>query len=394
MDFDRNITEFPTMLHRDIYMSALRMTPPEISLAEIDKTDPDLAKSGREFYAFKTELLADMYSNPHLYGMNPGVYEEFANGQKYNAIKRKQPAKALAVHDQSLAELSSYLELLKSVASLCIIKDDKCVLSVEDFTYIKSYKYLPKRQQEKAVSIETVLNAFQKNGLEFHENADGSVTVLNKKYPHMFTAMSALAKSVDASIKNPVSSSLKYYFSYNWSYLDFRQIYQNYKPVFEDYVRFLPDDKLALVRVPHNMAKEYKMHETYARPFMIQYTYKGKKTMTISVHDLWTEPYGKHKQWIRCMWVSVAGSSRLEYQQKVEEQGEDFVKYFRRHLNYCCCCSPDHVLGRDGIRQVLGRNVRICGSDIGGAIKNPTMKDVPYIKKYIDLRIDEILIKV
>jgi hypothetical protein len=391
MKFDRNITEFPTMLHRDIYMTALRMTPPEVSLAEIDKTDPDLAKSGREFHAFMIDLLADMYDNARLYGMNPNAYEEFTNGRRYNAVKRERPTEARVFFDQSAAELSSYLELLKSIASLCMIEDGICVLSAENFEYIKSYKYLPSRQRENAVPIKTVIDMFERAGLAFHENTDGSTTVTSSKYPHMFAAMSALAKAVDDSIKKPKSSSLKYFYSYNWGYLEFRQIFENYAPVYEDYTRFLSDDGQGIMMTLHNMANEYKMNATYARPYMIEYTYKGKKTMTISVHDLWIEPHGKQKQWIRSMYVSIPGSPRFEYQQKVEKHGEDFVKYFRRHLNYCSCCTPDHVLGTGGIRQVLGRNVRICGPGPGGVIKNPATKDLPYIKKYIDLRIEEIL---
>ena len=389
MEFDRNIREFPTMVHRDIYMTALRLTPPEVSLAEIEKTDPALAESGREFYAFMVELLADMYNDPCLYGMKTGAYEQFVNGARYNTVKRKQPVEARVFYDQSSAELSSYLELLKSVASLCRIETGNCALSAEDFAYIKSYAYLPDRKRERAVPIDTVIDMFARIGLEFHRNADGSVTMTNGRYPHMFSAMSALAKAVDESVKKPASSSLKYFFTYNWLYLEFRQIIQNYKPVYEDYVRFLPDDGRAVMAALHDMAKEYKMRETYIRPFGIEYHYKGKRVVTIWVHDAWIEPHRAQKHWIRNLTVRIWGSARPEYQQNVEKCGEDFVKYFRRHLNYCGCCNPDHVAGSSGIRQVLSKNVRIC-SDPGGIVKNPATEDLPYIRKYIDLRIDEI----
>lgn len=89
MGFDRNIMKFPIMVHRDINMTALHLTPPEVSFSEIEKTNPEFAQSAYEFHAFMTELLTDMYSNPSLYGMNPGEYEKFANGFRYIAIKRK-----------------------------------------------------------------------------------------------------------------------------------------------------------------------------------------------------------------------------------------------------------------------------------------------------------------
>ena len=147
MKFDKNIVEFPTMLHRDIYKTALEMTPPEVSLAEIEKTNPELVKSGYEFYAFMTGLLSDMYDNPEAYGMHPGAYEKFANERTHNALLRRQRAKTKLHADQSAAELGSYLELIREIGARCEIKDGRCVLSAEDFDYIKSYAYMPSRKK-------------------------------------------------------------------------------------------------------------------------------------------------------------------------------------------------------------------------------------------------------
>jgi hypothetical protein len=393
MEFDKNNTEFPTMLHRDIYMTALRMTPPEISLAEIDKTDPDLAKSGCEFYSFMIELLSDMYNDPHLYGMTPGAYEEFINWGKYHAVKRYQPKNALLFFDQSGAELSSYLDFLKEIAIRCKIDNRSCILSANDFEQIKKYSFLPTRKRERAIPIETVIEMFKKMGLIFQRNDDGCITVINKKYSNMFKSMSALAKAADNSIKNPVSKSAKYYYVVNYDYLEFRQIFKNYWPDYNDVTRFLPDDDCTMVKDLHMIAKEYNMSETYSYYggyASINFQYKSKPIMHIWLDNTSKEPNRAQKKWIRYIIVSIRGSSRSEYLHKVECYGEDFVKYFRRHLNYCVCCNPDHVVGRSGIRQILGKNVRIC-SDPGGIIKKPTPEDLPYIKKYIDLRIEEIL---
>lgn len=248
---------------------------------------------------------------------------------------------------------------------------------------------MPERQKESAIPIETVIGMFARIDLRFNVNSCNSVTVINEKYPNMFASMSALAKAADESIKKPVSGSLKYFFAANYDYLEFRQIFQNYKPVYNDVVRSLSDGGRAIVEAIHKIAKEHKMRETY-NYFGIEYHYKSKRVMTIWTDNLWLEPHGLQKQWIRNINVRIWGSSRPEYQQKIEACGEDFIKYFRRHLNYCGCCNSDHVIGRAGIRPVLGRNVRIC-SDPGGIIKNPTVADSPYIRKYIDLKIEEIL---
>lgn len=391
MMFDKNIKEFPTMLHRDIYMTALRMTPPEVSLGEIEKTNPALVKSGWEFYAFMIELLADMYNNPCLYGMNPGAYENFMNGRKYFAVKRKQTIKAKEYFDKSNAELFSYLGFLKEIAIRCKIVDSRCLISVEDFEKVKIQK-LKKETALLVIPNEIVIKMFEQIGLRFTESTDGNITMTNDKYPHMFMAMSTLGKAVDNSIKNPISKNKKYLYAGNYGYLEFRQILRNYKPVYEDLVHFLPDSYREMVELLCEMADGYKMSKMYGNDggcFGIDFQYKGKLIMRLWL-DVCYEPSRIQKNWIRGINLSIRGSLRLEYQQNVEKYGEDFIKYFRRHLNYCGCCNPDHVVGTSGIRQVLGKNVRIC-SEPGGIIKNPKAEDLPYIKKYIDLRIEEVL---
>ena len=382
MKFDRNTTTFPTMLHRDIYMTALRMTPLEISLAGIEQTD--LAESGREFYSFMIELLTDMYNDPCLYGMHPGEYEKFANGLPYNAIKRRQPAQARLYYDQSNAELSSYLGLMRLIADHYKPTNGNCVLTAEEYEDVK--------KQDKAVPIETVIKILERTGVRFRENADRSVTVINEKYPNMFASMAALSLAAENSIKNPVSRSLKFFFAVNYDYLEFRQIFQNYKPGYDDVVRVLPDDGREIVQALHKMAKEYKLRESYGH-FYIEYKYKSKSVMTVTTDNRswWIEPRGLQKQWTRYIHVRLRGSSRPEYLQHVESYGEEFVKYFQRHLNYCVCCNPDHVVGNIGKRQVFGRNVRLCSPEIRGDIKGLTEKDLPYIRKYIELRLEEIL---
>jgi len=330
-----------------------------------------------------------MHNDPRLYDMNPGAYEDLVNGHKYGAVKRFQPDKARLFYGQSSAELSSYLGLLKEIGIRCKMQDGSCILMLEDFDYVKSYHFMPARQKEKAIPVETMISMFARMGLRFDMENHSSVTVANERYPTMFTSMSALAKAADESIKNPVSSSLKYFFAANYDYLEFRQILQNYKPVYNDVVRSLSGDGRAMVEAIRNMAKEYKMREMYSY-FGIEYHYKGKRVMTIWTDYLWLEPHGTHKQWIRSINVRIWGYTRPDYQQKIVSYGEDFIHYFRRHLNYCSCCNPEHVVGQHGIRQVLGRHVRIC-SDPGGMIKNPTKEDLPYIRKYIDLKMEEIL---
>ena len=345
--FSRDTTAFSTMLHRDIYATALRITPPETSLATLANAHPALAASAREFHAFIMALLADMYDDPQAFGMNPGVYEAFANGRKYHAVKRFRPDAARLHCDQAHAELASYHALLKQLAIRCKVENGQAYLSAEDFAYIKRYDYLPSRQKIGAVPVETVLKMLRQSGMAFDDGADGSVRIHHSHYPQMFLAMSELAKSAEASVANPVSKSLKYFFACNYDYLEFRQLSDNYKPVYDDLVRVLSDGDRAVVEAIHQMAKAHKMRETFAH-FTIEYHHKGQRVMSIRTDGLWLEPGQKNRQWRRKLTVSVWGSSRPEYQQQVAACGDDFVRYFRRHLNYCSCCNPEHMDGGEG----------------------------------------------
>ena len=181
MIFNRNQTAFPTMLHREIYMSALRLIPTEVSLAEIKEKDPELAESGRQYHAFTVALYADMYEHPEDYGMNPGAYEAYTKGRKYNAAKRYDMNKAKIAADRAGAELGCYRGILNSIGSLCTVEDGKCMLSAEEFDTLKRYKFLSKRERENAIYIDTVFAAFARNTLTFVPQSDGRVEVRCEK---------------------------------------------------------------------------------------------------------------------------------------------------------------------------------------------------------------------
>lgn len=136
MIFDRNLTEFPTMVHRDIYMRALRLVPPEVSLAAMEKTEPATAASGREFYHFIYELYGDMYCNPESYGMTPGAYEAFAASRNWSHI-RLRVKDACAYYDLSEAQITSYMKFIYETALHCHISDGCCYITYDDFESVK-----------------------------------------------------------------------------------------------------------------------------------------------------------------------------------------------------------------------------------------------------------------
>ncbi len=390
MTFDRNQTDFPTMLHRDIYMCALRMIPVEISLSQIEQTEPSLAVSAKQYYAFMIELLRDMYESPGLFGMTPGAYEAYANGRKYHTLIRENVIKAKTAADRSGAELGCYTGIINQLGLRSVVENDRCFLSIEDFATLRQYRFLSKREQAGAIDPDTVFSCLARHTMSFEVLSDGRVEVRCENYPLMFEALSRLSKSVEETVRNPKSAKLKYFFCQNSATLDFRQIYENYYPTYEDYVRFLPEEAYTVINAVNDMAKEYKLKMLLRTPYMLTYEYKSIRVITVWVHDQWPiEPVGKQKGWRRCPIVQIGGAYSAEYLQSIADEGDDFLKQFYKHLNYCRCCTPAHCTSDVPRADMFGRFVRICGEP-AAVFRNPKTSDVPLMRRFFELKIKDV----
>lgn len=175
--------------------------------------------------------------------------------------------------------------MLKEIALKCDFENGKCIVTSSDYESIKN--------QKRAIPFETVIKMLERTGLQLNTSV-GSVAVSNDRYPHMFSAMSALAKAADNSVKNPVSKSLKYLFAQNYDYLEFRQVFENYKPKYYDVVRCLSDSNRMIVEELYKHAKEYKLCES-VNYFYIEYQYKSKTVMSVWLDNWWLEPHGEQK---------------------------------------------------------------------------------------------------
>lgn len=385
MNFDKEQKRFPTMQHKDIYMTALRARPPEITTAELEKTDPDMAESARQYYAFYMDLLGTMYEEPEAFGFHPGAWEEYAAGRKYTRCLRDNFTRTKIMSDRSGAELNYYLSFLNNLASRAKPVSEGCVLSAEDFAYVTGYSFLPTRAREFPVPTETVLTMLARQGLEFYENPDGGRMVVCHKYPEMFRAMIALQRAVDDSIAHPKSPKLKYFFAENGCYLDFRQITGNYAPVYEDTARILPEEMRARMDTLRAWAKAYKLKEQVMH-YGLGYYHKSERIIQVWC-DWYSEPRGHQKDWRRSLHFGISGSWDTVYTDAVLALGDEFKWYFMRHLNYCSGCTPEH-LTRPWVVRVFDRPVRICGVP-GGVFENPTEADMPYVKAYLDLKMQK-----
>ena len=112
--------------------------------------------------------------------------------------------------------------------------------------------------------------------------------------------------------------------------------------------------------------------------------------MTVWTNGFFTEPNKKYTSWNRYVRARICGPINSSYLENVEKCGEDFKKYFMRHLNLCSGCTPSHLADTSAIRYIFGRKVRFCSADIAAVFPGFTIQDLPYMSKYIELRINEI----
>lgn len=390
MIFDKNVTEFPTMLHRDIYMRALRLVPPENSLAGIEKEAPEMAASGREFYHFMLELYSDMFCNPEIYGMTPGACETFAAQRKWSYIHQRVKG-AGDYFCLSEIHIASYVSFIHEMALFCHILEGCCYLTYDAFEKAKDLKRITLVYKQKLLlPIQMVMKNLERVGLKLQDDGE-KIQVICEKYPNMFLAASALRKTVEDTIQNPVSKKLKYYFGEYMDTLDFRLLNGPYYPDFEDHIRHLSDKDREAVMALDALAKEYKLRPNYkASQHGFEYKYKGKYVMSVWTHGLYHEPTRQHNTWRRYVRCRVAGTVNSSYLEQVEIEGDDFKQYFMRHLNRCNGCTPAHLSNQNAIKKIFGRSVRFCSADIATEIGGLTINALPYIRRFIEMRIREI----
>lgn len=377
MNFSKSNTDFPTIAHRSIYLMAIRQTPLDISLANASATD-ELLKSCRQYHAFVMNMLSDMYNDPLAFGIKAGEYDEFLSGKKENAMKQKLPAKTKAIRSETGNAVPSYFRLLNRFAQFGEVAADGFAITEADYAAIrKNYDYsFAKKPEgiEKLIPYKVRLDAFAKSGLMVEELADGSAKLTNGVYPEMFLAFSKLAKS---------GRNEKPFGEHNFMFTDFRQIWDRFIPGYEDVTRVLPDTQKEVLDKVCELARSLKLRESCTTYWKVNYHYKGKHVMCIDTETDWMG-----ERYPRCnnTRIRVNGAHTKSYTDNIAEKGEEFVKYFMQHLNYCTACSTSHSGWQ---REMFGRTVRLC-SEPHFRITNPGMEDLEYIEEFIKLRIEEI----
>lgn len=376
MQFNKNQREFPSRVHKIITITALRQTPPGVSLAGKDSCSPDLIESCRSYQHFIINMLSDMYDHPLAWGMNAGEYDAFLCGHKENAMKHRNPAKTLELRSKTYNCVHAYMEFLKNIAAAGIPDGESLLIPPADFTNIRTKfdkTLTPKKSSLfNDVPYRTRLDALARVGFIVNENETlhgGDAVITYKQNADIFPAMIELAKS---------AVNAKTFGGHNFYYTDFRQIFSNYIPGYEDVVQPLSDNQRIVTDEIHELAKAMKLRPSCTTYWKVNYQYKGKFVMCIDTDDI----TGERSGCVNNFRIRVGGSHDSRYLDKIAAKGDDFVKYFMRHLSYCTACSTSHAGG--GFYNIFGRRVRLC---CGPAFRilNAVHEDIAYIKQFIEI---------
>lgn len=355
MDFALELATFPTLVHRNIYAAARRVTPLDRSLR--DMADGEMKESGRAFHAFLMDLFSDMYEDPAAYGLPAGLLEEFLHGRKLNGARRQEPAKTERLRSQTVNAVYGYQSLLYLLARGGEVQGGRLKLSpgvLEDAARRTGTASSP-------IPLDVRLSGLARAGLVLEGDE-----MVSLRHPGMFPAMHALS---GASEK--MSSSGFFAFQN----LEFRNIAAPYKPVYEDYVNPLTASRRAAADRIDACARDLGMRPACNTFWKVDYKYKGVQALCLenATGDLAirvSETYS----WDDPGLINT----------RLAKQSPEFQRHILRHLWGCTGCSASHL---GAFVTILGHKRRVCmGGGIGLRWTNPGPEDLPFIFECLKMR--------
>ena len=365
MIFTRELTEFPSTVHRNIYSAARQLTPLGRSLGTIE--NGALKASCEMYHAFMLDMLSDMYENPEAYGLPVMLLEDFLNGRKLNGVKRKQPAKTEKIRSQTHNAVNGYQVLLCMLGRNGEPHDNKIQLPPGTLDAVAKRT----SSSSSPIPLKTRLNALTRAGLV--QEGDSFIST---RYPDMFAGMCALAAASEEM------NSFGYFAFQN---LEFRSIGLKYKPTYEDYTNPLIAERRMIADEIDAYARKLKAKPACNTFWKVDYKYKGVQVMCLEAErgDLGIRITGTYG------WDDPALINRL-----LEQESPELQRYLLRHLWGCTGCSTSHL----GVFvTVLGHKRRVCmGGGIGFRWINPIHEDMASIRKCLEVRcriIDELKMK-
>ena len=356
MDFTVELPAFLSVIHRNIYLAARRLTPLERSLAGVQ--DEALQASCAAYHGFVLDMLSDMYENPHAYGLPAGELEALLQGKKVNALRLTNPEQTKALQWATGDSLVIYLQLLCLMGQLGTCVEPGLLLSAAEMeTVVKQVTAV-----HSAVSAQSALTALERVGLVW----DG-VRLVSQRHPGMFAGMCALARS---------AQKLSGFGFFAFCNCEFRNIIKPYKPVFEDYIQPLYEESKHAAEKIRAAALALDLKPIVSSVFWkLYYKHKSEAVLTLDMEN----------QWLSVHVTGVYGHHDLSWmEEKLAAESPAFQQYILRHLQRCVACTATH-LGRH--ITLLGKRQRVCG---GGGIafiwREPGEEDMAAIMKCIAFR--------
>jgi len=222
MDFNIDLSEFPSEAHKKTYIKARRKRAIVPFSRTLDDIDPELRNSCLAMHGFIMEMYSDMYQNMSCYQ----------------------------------GDCSSFL---KSIGRKGTLKDDGFVVPAE-----KLQGNSKKDMAALAKNLEA-LSCLKRVGFTFELLPTNEYLFTCKAYPEMFPALKLLDNS-----------------THSFSLLHIHNIENGYKPSCEDFFHLYSEKERALAYEIHNFAAEHKVRITFNKNGGIVYHYKSKMLLKYS----------------------------------------------------------------------------------------------------------------
>ena len=361
MDFNIELSKYPSAVHKCIYSAARGLVPLEVALPSI--ADPEMKKSCEDLHGFVTAMYSDMYDNAAEYKLPVMELENFCGGRTVNGAKQKYPAKTKKILSQTRNSDNGYMVTLYMLGKLGMPEGGALVVADSD------YKLMEKRVASPVspIALGARLAALSRIGLICGEGG----RFISERYPKMFPALCGLAgKSIKESGFN--------FFMFNT--LDFRNLGAKHKPGLQDYFRPLPSAGRDAAYALHDFAVANKLAPSINTFWKVDYKYKGAQVMCIG-----SEFENERILDIRIICTYNWDDPAL-INGRLEKEPPEFQREILRRVWRCDACSTSH-LGR--FVTVLGKRQRVCGGGvIGFRWHNPSVSEMENIKRIIQLRCD------
>ena len=361
---------FPSAVHKNIWLTLANIIPLEESLtcAFQQEAGDDMVRSCNEYHAFYTELLTDMYQNPDEYRLNAGMIESVLQGRKFFGFRFIHGVKAVKKCATELHK--NHINFLRNIGANAVIDGDSLALPRHLFDSLVKKSIPNKASDYLAKPIERVM-MLERVGFYVQHEGD-MVRIVSKHYPHMFPALSEIAK--------------KDYFEI----CPFQCIVQDFSPDYNCATRLMNDDSKKVLNEIAKHMKQYKVKIEY-KPGGITWHMKGKPLVTtggshsgVAAMLRWGDtslPVGGIYTTVRGIY---AWNDPSYFLAAIENTSEKLKQYYTKHLNYCFACSGDGHLG--GFYNIYGKRKRLCAG-VGFRDVDFKNENLPYIKQLIDIRV-------